>query len=157
VLAARVPVELEGLVTLPTAKNLRAKIAQVEAEKAPAALKAQTLADAEKQAFLDRISKPSGLSDDQILEKASHIVTRSIENGLTSVQILRFANHLCSENGPAIDQAEDGWQRTLTGIPKELWEIHERQLKPRSYHMHCEIIDRPGGPRGDVPVFLSWN
>jgi hypothetical protein len=143
--------------TLPTVKDLRAKIAKVEAEKAAAALKGRTLADAEKQAFLDRISKPSGLSDDEILEKASHIVTRAIENGLTSVEVLRFPNHLCSDNGRAIDQAEDGWQGTLTGIPRELWEFHERQLKPRGYHMHCEIIDRPGGLRGDVAVFLSWN
>jgi hypothetical protein len=149
--------ELEGPMTLPTVKDLRAQIAKVEAEKAAAALKGRTLADAEKQAFLDRISKPSGLSDNEILEKASHIVTRAIENGLTSVEILRFPNHLCSDNGRAIDQAEDGWQQTLTGIPRELWEFHERQLKPRGYHMHCEIIDRPGGLRGDVAVFLSWN
>ena len=142
---------------LPSAKDLRAKIAQVEAEKASAALKVQAAADAEKQAFIDRISKPSGLSDDQILEKASNIVTRAIENGLTSVQIFRFPNHLCSDNGRAIDQGEEGWQRTLTGIPKELWEFHERQLKPRGYSMKYEIIDRPGGMRGDVAVFLSWH
>ena len=142
--------------TLPSAKDLRAKIAQVEAEKASAALKAQAAADAEKQAFLERLGKPSGLTDDEILEKASTIINRAIENGITAVQIFRFPNHLCSDDGRAIDQAEEGWQRTLTGIPKELWEFHVRQLQPRGYRMVYEIVDRPGGLRGDVAVILSW-
>ena len=72
-------------------------------------------------------------------------------------QAERFPNHLCTDNGRAIDQAEEGWQKTLTGIPKELCEFHERQLMPRGYHMKYEIIDRPGGLRGDVAVFLSWD
>jgi len=140
-----------------SAKDLRAKIAQVEGEKASAAAKAKAAADAEHQAFIDRISKPSGLTDDQILEKASHIVNRAVENGLTTVQVFRFPNHLCTDNGRAIDQGEEGWQKTLTGIPKELWSFHERQLQPRGYRMVYEIIDRPGGMRGDVAVFLSWD
>lgn len=140
-----------------SAKDLRAKIAAAEGEKASAAAKAKAAADAEHQAFIDRLSKPSGLSDQQVLEKASHIVQRAVSNGLTQVQVLRFPNHLCSDNGRAIDQAEEGWQKTLTGVPKELWSFYERQLKPRGYHMKYEIIDRPGGMRGDVAVFLSWD
>jgi hypothetical protein len=142
--------------TLPSVKDLQAKIAQAEGEKASAAAKAHAAAEAEKQAFIDRISKPSGLSDDQIIEKASHIVNRAVENGLTSVQIFRFPNHLCSDNGRAIDQAEDGWEKTLTGIPKELFDFYERQLKPRGYRIKYHIVDFPGGMRGDVGVILSW-
>lgn len=143
--------------TLLSAKDLQAKIALAEGEKASAAAKAHAAADAEKQAFLDRLSKPSGLSDDQIIEKASHIVNRAVENGLTSVQVFRFPNHLCTDNGRAIDQAEDGWEKTLTGIPKELWAFYERQLKPRGYRMRYHIVDFPGGMRGDVGVILSWD
>lgn len=142
---------------IPSAKDLRTKIALAESDKASAAAKAKAAADAEHQAFLDRLSKPSGLSDDQVLEKAGHIVERAVSNGLTSVQVLRFPNHLCTDNGRAIDQAEEGWQKTLTGIPKELWAFYERQLKARGYHMKYEIIDRPGGMRGDVAVFLTWD
>jgi hypothetical protein len=143
--------------TLPSAKDLQAKIAVAEGEKASAAAKAHAAAEAEKQAFIDRISKPSGLTDDQVIEKASHIVSRAVENGLTSVQVFRFPNHLCTDNGRAIDQAEDGWEKTLTGIPKELWAFYERQLKPRGYHMRYHIVDYPGGMRGDVGVILSWD
>jgi len=144
------------MVKLPTTKDLQAKIALAESEKASAAMKAHAAAEAEKKAFLERLSKPSGLTDEQVIEKASHIITRAVENGLTSVQVLRFPNHLCSDDGRAIDQAEAGWEKTLTGIPKELYAFWERQLKPNGYHIKYEIIDRPGGLRGDVAVFLSW-
>jgi hypothetical protein len=141
---------------IPTAKDLKAKIAQAESEKALAAMKAHAAAEAEKKAFLDRLSKPSGLTDEQVIDKASLIIGRAVENGLTSVQVLRFPNHLCTDDGRAIDQAEDGWEKTLTGIPRELYSFWERQLKPNGYHIKYEIIDRTGGLRGDVGVFLSW-
>lgn len=145
------------MVNLPTAKDLRLKIAEVEGQKASAAMKAQAAAEAEHHAFIDRISKPSGLTDDQVLEKASHIVSRAVSNGLTSVQIFRFPNHLCTDNGRTIDQAEDGWEKTLTGIPKELYEFWKRQLEPRGYQIKYVVIDRPKGIRGDIAVFLSWD
>jgi hypothetical protein len=145
------------MVNLPSAKDLRMQIAEVEGAKASAAMKAQAAAEAEHHAFLDRISKPSGLTDEQVLEKASHIVARAASNGLTSVQIFRFPNHLCTDDGRAIDQAEDGWEKTLTGIPKELYEFWKRQLDPRGYHIKYVVIDRPGGIRGDIAVILSWD
>src|SRR5258708_24971717 len=144
------------MVKLPTTKDLQAKIALAESEKASETMKEHAAAEAEKKAFLERLSKPSGLTDDQVIEKASHIITRAVENGLTSVQVLRFPHHLCSDDGRAIDQAEAGWEKTLSGIPKELYAFWERQLKPNGYHIKYEIIDRPGGLRGDVGVFLSW-
>ena len=141
---------------LPSANDQRAKIAKAEGEKASAIAKAHAAAEAEKHAFLDRIAKPSGLTDEQILEKAAYIINRAVDNGLTSVQVFRFPNHLCTDDARAIDQAEPGWERTLTGIPKEIYEFWERQLRPRGYHIKYEIVDRPGGLRGDVGVFLSW-
>src|SRR5258707_2389922 len=123
------------MVKLPMIKDLQAKIALAESEKASAAMKAHAAAEAEKKAFLERLSKPSGLTDDQVIEKASHIITRAVENGLTSVQIFRFPNHICADNGRAIDQGEPGWEKSLTGIPKELFSFWERQLKPNGYHI----------------------
>ena len=144
------------MVKIATAKDLQARIAHAEAEKASAAMKAHAAAEAEKKALLDHLSKPSGLTDDQVIEKAANIVNRAVDNGLTSVQVLRFPNHLCTDGGRAIDQGEEGWQKTLTGIPKELYAFWERRLKPEGYHIKYEITERPGGMRGDVCVFLIW-
>ena len=141
---------------LMTAKDLQAKIALAEAAKASAAMKAMAAEEAEKKALLEHFSKPSGLTDEQIIEKANSVIGRAVDNGLTSVQVLRFPNHICSDNGRAIDQNEAGWEKTLTGIPKELYSFWDRQLKSAGYHIRYEIIDRPGGLRGDIAVFLSW-
>jgi hypothetical protein len=135
---------------------LRKKIAIAEGEKVAAATKKLAAEEAEKKALLERMTKPSGLSDDEVLEKASIIINRAVENGLTSVQVYRFPHTLCTDNGRAINQAEEGWEQTLTGIPKEIYEFWLRQLKPRGYHIRYEIIDYPGGMPGDVGVILSW-
>jgi molybdopterin-biosynthesis enzyme MoeA-like protein len=144
------------MVQILSAKELIAKIAKVEGEKASKAMKAHEAAEAEKQALLDRLARPSGLSDDEVMEKAAIIVNRAVENGMTSVQVFRFPNHICTDNGRAINQVEDGWEKTLTGVPKEIYEFWKRQLKPRGYHIRYEIIDYPGGMPGDVGIFLSW-
>ena len=138
-----------------SAQELRKKIAIAEGEKASAAMKKLSAAEAEKKALLDKMSRPSGLSDDEVLEKASIIINRAVENGLSAVQVYRFPHTLCTDNGRAINQAEEGWEKTLTGVPKEIYEFWKRQLRSRGYHIRYEIIDYPGGMPGDVGVILS--
>jgi len=139
-----------------TAQQLRKKIAIAEGEKASAAMKKLAAEEAEKKALLEKMSRPSGLSDDEIVEKAAVIINRAVENGQTSVQVYRFPHTLCTDNGRAINQAEEGWEKTLTGTAKEIYDFWQRQLKPRGYHIRYEIIDYPGGMPGDVGIFLSW-
>ena len=141
---------------LLTVKELQAKIAEAEGAKASAALRAMHAEEEEKRALLERLSKPSGLSDDEVMEKASIIINRAVENGQMSVQVFRFPHTLCSDNGRAINQAEAGWETTLTGIPKEIFEFWKRQLQPRGYHLRCETINYPGGMPGDIGIILSW-
>ena len=139
-----------------TAKELQAKIAAAQAAKAAEAMKHQQAEEVARTALMERLSKPSGLTDEAIMEKANVIIGRAVENGLLSVQVLRFPNHLCSDNGRAINQHEAGWEKTLTGIPKELYQFWKRQLQPRGYHIRYDIIDYPGGMPGDVGVTISW-
>ncbi|MFO1157241.1 MAG: hypothetical protein U1E60_29390 [Reyranellaceae bacterium] len=144
------------MTTILTVKELQQKIALAEAAKASAALKAHEAAEHEKKEMLERLTRPSGLSDDEIIEKASIVVNRAVENGLTSVQVFRFPHTICTDNGRAINQAEPGWEATLTGIPREIYEFWKRQLQPRGYHIRYEILDYPGGMPGDIGVILSW-
>jgi hypothetical protein len=139
-----------------SAKELMAKIAKAEGEKASAALKAHAAAEAEKEALLDKMRRPSGLSDDEIIEKAAIIVNRAVENGHSSVQVYRFPHTLCTDNGRAINQTEEGWEKTLTGVPKEIYDFWKRQLQPQGYHLRYEVVDYPGGMPGDIGITLSW-
>ena len=145
------------MTALSSAQELRKKMVIAQGERASAALKARRSEEAEREALIDRLRHPSPrLSDDEIIVKAAAIVNRAVENGLTSVQVFRFPHEVCTDNGRAIHEAEEGWETTLTGVPKEIYDFWQRQLKPRGYHIRYEIIDYPGGMPGDVGVTLSW-
>jgi hypothetical protein len=145
------------MVKLLSVKEIQAKVAAAEGAKASAALKAHEAAEAEKKALIDHLTHPSGLTDEEVNEKASIIINRAVENGLTSVQVLRFPHTICTDNGRAINQAEEGWEKTLVGIPKELYEYWKRRLQPLGYHIRYEVIDYPGGMPGDIGVTLIWH
>jgi hypothetical protein len=150
------PEKADLLVGLPTAKDLLKQIALKEAEKASAGLRELSAAEAEKQALLEKFSKPSGVSDEDRMARAAAIIKRAANDGKTEVLVGRFPNQLCTDRGRAINQGEAGWEKTLTGVPKELFEFWQKFLKPRGYKVAFEIIDFPGGIPGDVGITLSW-
>ena len=90
-------------VELPTAEELMQQIAQKEAEKAAEYMRRQVAAEAEKKALIERLTKPSGVSDEEMLHRAMVIIQRASSNGLTEVQMLRFPNSLCTDGGRAIN------------------------------------------------------
>ena len=146
----------DPLAALPTAKDVMKQIALREAEKASAAARELNAADAEKKALMEKFSKPSGVSDEDRLERAAAIIKRAANNGMTEVLIVRFPNELCTDHGRAINQQEPGWENTLSGVPKELFEFWQKYLKPRGYRLRFQIIDFPGGMPGDIGITLSW-
>jgi len=141
---------------LPTAQQMMEKLALAEAEKASVEARKHALAEAEKKALLDKLTKPSGVSDEEALKRVGIIVERAAANGLTEVQVYRFPNALCTDHGRAINQQEPGWEKTLTGLPKEMYEFWDRQLRPLGYRLKVQIIDFPGGMPGDVGITLKW-
>jgi hypothetical protein len=146
----------DPLAVLPTARDVMKQIALKEAEKASAAMRERTAAEAEKQALMERFSKPSGVSDQDRIARAAAIIKRAADNGLTEVLIVRFPNELCTDRGRAINQSERGWEKTLTGLPKELFEFFDKYLKPRGYRVAYQIVDFPDGMPGDIGVTLKW-
>src|SRR6185437_14658516 len=115
------PVNIDEL--LPTAKEIQKQAALKEAEKADQSVKRAATAEAEKRALIEKLSKPSGLSEDEKIRLASTVIQRAVRNGLTEVQVYRFPNFLCTDRGRAINQQESNWETTLTGIPKEIFQL----------------------------------
>jgi len=142
---------------LPTAADCMKQMALAEAEKASDEARKHAAAEAEKKALLERLQKPSGVSDEERLKKAAAIIQRAVNNGLTEVRVGQFPNILCTDQGRAINQQEPGWEKTLTGLPKELYEFWKKHMQPRGYRLRVEIVDWPGGLPGDIGVTLSWN
>jgi hypothetical protein len=142
---------------LPSAKDLMRKIALAQAEKASEDMRNRAAAEAEKTALIEQLSKPSGVSDEEGIQRAVAIIERAARNGLTEVQVFRFPNLLCTDRGRAINQQEAGWEKTLTGVPKEIYDLWARHFRDRGYKLRVQIIDFPGGMPGDVGMTLSWS
>jgi hypothetical protein len=142
--------------SLPSAKDVLAKIALAEAEEAEKQAKQHADADAEKKALIDHLSKPSGVSDEEAIKRGMRIIERAVKNRLTEVQIYRFPNQMCTDKGRAINQQEPGWEKTLTGVPKEIYDLWHKYFRPRGYKLKVQIVDFPGGMPGDVGMTLSW-
>ena len=141
---------------LPKAADCRKKIAEVEGQKASESTRRQAAAEAEKKALLDQLSKPSGVADEERMKRAAAIIKRAVDNGMMQVEVGRFPNQMCTDRGRAINQQEAGWETTLTGLPKEMYEFWDRELRPRGYKVKYQIVDFPDGLPGDVGITLKW-
>jgi hypothetical protein len=141
---------------LPTAKDLMKELALVEVEKAAAATRKHAELEAEKRAWIDQLTKPSGVSDEEGVKRGLNLIRRAVSAGLTEVQVYRFPNLLCTDRGRAINQMERGWEETLTGVPKEIYQLWYKYFRPRGYKLYVQIIDFPGGMPGDVAMTLGW-
>ena len=141
---------------LPSAKDVMKKMALAEAEEASKQAAKLAEAEAEKKALLDQLTKPSGVSDEEAIQRAVRIIERAVSNGLTEVQVYRFPNLLCTDKGRAINEQEPGWETTLTGVPKEIYQLWAKYFHPRGYKLRVQIVDFPGGLPGDVAMTLKW-
>jgi hypothetical protein len=141
---------------IPTAVDCRKFAAEKEAEKASEYMRRHAAAEAEKKELLERLENPSGVSDEQRMERAAAIIKRAVSNGLTEVEVGRFPNKLCTDRGRAINQQEPGWEDTLIGLPKELYQFWKKYLQPRGYRIKFQIAEWPGGMPGDFSITLSW-
>jgi hypothetical protein len=141
---------------LPTTKDLQKRLALAEAEKAAEATRRLAAEEAERKKLLEGLSKPSGVSEEEHVKRAAAIIQRAVANGQREVLVLRFPNELCTDSGRAINQAEAGWEKSLTGLPKELYGFWAKFLRPLGYRLRGQIVDFPGGLPGEVGVTLCW-
>jgi hypothetical protein len=141
---------------LPDASEFRKKLAQAESEEASRRAQQHAEAEAEKKALIDQLSAPSGVSDEEGIRRGIRIIERAVSNGLTEVQVHRFPNALCTDHGRAINQREEGWPQTLTGVPKEIYQLWDKYFRPRGYKLSVDVVDYPGGMPGDIAMTLKW-
>ena len=93
---------------LPSAKEVMQQIALAEAEEAELEARKRAEAQAEKNALIEHLSKPSGISEEEAIGRAIKIIERAMKNRMTEVEVFRFPNQLCTDKGRAINQQEPG-------------------------------------------------
>src|SRR6478752_2805286 len=134
---------------LPSAKEVMEKIALAEVEEAEKQARMMAEAQAEKKALIDGLSKSPGISEEEAIRRAIAIIERGMKNRKTESDVFRFPNQLCTDKGRAINQQEPGWEKTLTGEPKEMYQFWHKHLRPRGYKLKAQIVDFAGGLPGD--------
>ena len=141
---------------LPTAADCAKRMAEAEAEKASDYARREAAAEAEKKALLQRLQDPSGVSDEERMKRAAAIINRAVKAGRMEVEVGRFPHQLLPDGGRAINQQEPGWENTLTGLPKEVFQFWKQYLQPKGFRIKYQIVDWPGGLPGDIGITLSW-
>jgi len=141
---------------LPTAKQAMEMLALAEAEMASEALRQKKKADAERKALIDKLLKPSGISEQEALKRAAVIVQRAVKNGLTEAEVFRFPNALCTDNGRAINMMEPGWEKHPDRAAEGDVFCWDRHLRPIGYKIRVQVVDFSGGVPGDIALTLKW-
>ena len=140
----------------PTSREIQKQAALQEAERAEQHARRTAAAESEKRTLIEKLSKPSGLTEDEKVKLASTVIQRAVRNGLSEVQVYRFPPTLCIDNGRAINRQEPGWEKTLTGLAQEIFQLWSEHLKPRGYRIRYQIVDFPGGEPGDISIMIAW-
>lgn len=138
-----------------SASDLRAYMQQVRAaraEKQWAELDRE--AEAKKQ-YIARLKVPTEITDDKVASAVSRMRALAAD-GKSEMMVLRFPSELCSDRGRMINQGEPGWEETLIGVPRQVYECWRDRLKPLGYRMTASVLEFPGGLPGDVGLFLDW-
>jgi hypothetical protein len=94
---------------LPSAKEVKQKIALAEAEEAEKQARMRAQAQAEKKALIDHLSKPSGISEEEAIRRAIAIIERAMKNRLTRLRSFAFPTSCARTRGaPSIIRSPAG-------------------------------------------------
>ena len=139
---------------VPDASALRAELAAREAEKASAEEKKRAAEEEERERWIESLRHPK--LGHEAEDRLARRIERAVADGRMELEALRFPKDLTTDNARAINQAEAGWERTLTGLPKVAYEYWEMKLRHKGYRLRAEVVNYPGGMPGDCALFLSW-
>lgn len=145
--------------TFMSADDLRSYMDELERTKLNKELAAMDQADRARQELIKTLSEPIDLTPERLHEIAQNLVTKmrlAAQRGETEIMVMRFPNVLCTDKGRAINNAEEGWPETLTGRPRQAFDLWRDHLRPAHYKLKAMIVDWPNGMPGDVGFFLSW-
>lgn len=141
----------EGMIT---PDQLRKIAEEKDMEKARELLekkrKADEAQDQVREAFMSRDIHP------EVFERVSRVVKSAAERGEREVLVVRFSSEYCTDGGRRINSFEPDWPESLSGFAKRAYEFWKKELEPKGYKLHAQIMDFPGGVPGDVGLFLRW-
>ena len=145
--------------TFMSATDLRTYMTEMRMAKASKSLEGMDRAEKARQDLIKQMAEPIDLTPErlkEILQPLKSKLRAAAERGQTELMVMRFPNALCTDHGRAINNSDPSWPETLTGRPRQAYELWRDQLRNAGFRLSAMIIEWPGGLPGDVGFFLKW-
>jgi hypothetical protein len=142
-----------------SAADLRTYMTEMQMARATKSIDGMDRAGKAREELMKQLSEPIDLTPQrlkEILQPLRSKLRAAAERGQTELMVMRFPNDLCSDKGRAINNSEPAWPDTLTGRPRQAYELWRDQLRSAGFRLSAMIIEFPGGLPGDVGLFLKW-
>lgn len=112
--------------------------------------------EAARLALIAQLGARSGVSEEEAIASAIRIIEGATIRGATEVLVYRFPLRLCSDHGQAIRRQEPGWEETLTGVPRQIYDLWTRYFREQGYRLRVQVVSRRDGTPDDIGMMLSW-
>jgi hypothetical protein len=142
-----------------SASDLRSYMTDMEMARASKELERMSRADQARDELVKQLSEPIDLTPErrrQIVQTLQAKLRTAANTGKTELMVMRFPTALCTDKGRAINNMDKDWPETLTGRPRQAYELWRDQLKPAGFTLSAMVVEWPGGLPGDVGFFLKW-
>jgi hypothetical protein len=143
-----------------SAADLRKYMSEMQMAKASKSVEGMDRAEKARKDLIEQLSKPLDLTPEllrELLQPVKLKLRAAAERGETQQMVIRFPVALCTDHGRAINNSDPDWPGTLTGRPRQAYEIWRDHLRSAGFKLSAMIIEWPGGLPGDVGFFLSWS
>jgi hypothetical protein len=142
---------------LPDARDVQGQAAAKDAKKADEYVRVLAEAELEKRALTERLGAASAMSEDDKIKLTSAIIRRAAQSGLGEVQLYRFSDSLCTDGGLSISRNAAGWETTLRGVPRDIYDIWANYLRWRGYQIRYIVNKAQGSLPENVSIVVSWD
>jgi len=143
--------------TFMSAADLRTYMTEMQMAQAMKSVDGMDRAGKAREELIKRMAEPVDAAQvKEVVQSLRSKLRTAAARGQTELMVMRFPNVLCTDKGRAINNMDPSWPETLTGRPRQAYELWRDQLKPAGFVLYATIIEWPGGLPGDVGFFLRW-
>jgi hypothetical protein len=153
------PTQELGDETFMSADDLRSYMTDMEAARAAKEVERMDRADKARDELVKQLTEPIDLTPErlrQIVQSLQAKLRAAAERGQTELMVMRFPTELCTDKGRAINNYDPAWPETLTGRPRQAYDLWQDHLRSAGYRLGAMIVEWPDGLPGDVGFFLRW-
>jgi len=145
--------------TFMSADDLRSYMTEMQMARAAKEVEGLDRAEKARQDLAKRLAEPIDLTPERLREIVQSLRAKlrsAAERGQTELKVMRFPTSICTDKGRAINNSDPDWPETLTGRPRQAYELWRDQLRSAGFRLSAMIVEWPGGLPGDVGFFLKW-